>query len=100
MWQNNTLAIKPPFGLHWKRKKFASGVFCMGLVHWSRDPQTRISTNYSLKLGLTALFIHVKIILLHHENKTAIAVMNKYIWNYNNSLSNLLLVANNFNNGN
>ena len=38
--------------------------FCMGLMHYSWDPQVRISANFSLKLGFTALFTHLKIILL------------------------------------
>ena len=38
--------------------------FCVGPVHCSRDPQVRILTIFSLKLGLTILFTYLKIILL------------------------------------
>ena len=38
--------------------------FCMGLMHYSWDPQVQISANFSLKLGFMALFTHLKIILL------------------------------------
>ena len=33
-------------------------------VHCSRDPQVPYSATFSLKLGLTVLFTHLKIILL------------------------------------
>ena len=36
----------------------------MGPVHCSRDPQVRKNANIKLKLGPTALFTHLKIILL------------------------------------
>ena len=35
-------------------------------VHYLRDPQVRISTNFYLKLNPTALFIYLKIILLQY----------------------------------
>ena len=38
--------------------------FCVDPVHCSWDPQVQISTNFSLKLGSTTLFTHLKIILL------------------------------------
>ena len=40
--------------------------FCVGLMHYSRDPQIRILANFSLKLGPTVLFTHLKIILLQY----------------------------------
>ena len=36
----------------------------VGPVHCSRDPQTSFSVTFLLKIGLTALFTHLKIILL------------------------------------
>ena len=36
----------------------------VGPVHCSRDPQVLFSTKFSLKLGPTVLFTHLKIILL------------------------------------
>ena len=42
-----------------------SCVFCVGSVHRSQGPQVRISVKFSLKLGPTILFTHLKIILLH-----------------------------------
>ena len=36
----------------------------MGFMHCSRDPQVRNSANFKLKLGPTALFTYLKIILL------------------------------------
>ena len=47
-----------------KRKKMHVWVFSVGPVHCSRDLQVRILANFSLKLGPTALFTHLKIILL------------------------------------
>ena len=47
--------------------------FCVGLVHCSLDPQVRILTNFSLKLGLTVLFTHLKIILLQCFQFSAIS---------------------------
>ena len=38
----------------------------MSLVNSARNPQVWISTNFSLKLGPTALFTHLKIILLQY----------------------------------
>ena len=38
--------------------------FYMGPMYCSWDSQVRISANFSLKLGFTALFTHLKIILL------------------------------------
>ena len=38
--------------------------FCVGPVHCSRDPQVLFLANFSLKFGFTALFTHLKIILL------------------------------------
>ena len=39
-------------------------VFLVGSVHCLRDLQVRNLTNFSLKLGPTVLFTHLKIILL------------------------------------
>ena len=47
-------------------KLCVSAFFFVGPVHYSRDPLIRISTKFSLKLGPTALFIHLKIILLQY----------------------------------
>ena len=41
-------------------------IFSVDPVHCSRDPQVQILANFSLKLGLTALFTHLKIILLQY----------------------------------
>ena len=38
--------------------------FCMDLMHYLHDPQIRNSVTFSLKLDLTILFTHLKIILL------------------------------------
>jgi len=38
--------------------------FCVGLMHCSQDSQVWILVNFSLKLGFTALFTYLKIILL------------------------------------
>ena len=38
----------------------------VGLIHCSRDPQVRNSAKSTSKLDLTALFTHLKIILLQH----------------------------------
>ena len=38
--------------------------FLVGLVHCSRDPQIFFSTKFLFKMGHTALFTHLKIILL------------------------------------
>ena len=38
--------------------------FFYGFCALSRDPQVQNSVNFKLKLGLIALFIHLKIILL------------------------------------
>ena len=43
---------------------FNGCVFLVGLVHYSRDLQILFSAKKTLKLGLTALFTHLKIILL------------------------------------
>ena len=40
------------------------GVFPVGLVHCSQDPQTSFLLKISLKMDLTALFTYLKIILL------------------------------------
>ena len=45
----------------------------MGLMHCSRDLQVRVSTNFSLKLGLTVLFTYLKIILLQCFQFSAIS---------------------------
>ena len=42
------------------------GFFFVGPMHYSRDPQIQISANFSLKLGPTALFTYLKIILLQY----------------------------------
>ena len=47
-----------------KRKTQHACFFSMGPMYCSQDSQVRISANFTLKLGLTALFIHLKIILL------------------------------------
>ena len=39
-------------------------MFSVGPVHCSRDPQVRNLANFELKLSSTALFTHLKIILL------------------------------------
>ena len=39
-------------------------IFCVGPVHFSRDPHVQISANFSLKLGFMVLFTHLKFILL------------------------------------
>ena len=39
-------------------------VFSVGPLHCSRDPQIWKNTNVKLKLGPTALFTHLKIMLL------------------------------------
>ena len=42
-------------------------MYCsVGLMHCSRDPQTSFLTKISLKMSHTALFIHLKIILLQY----------------------------------
>ena len=43
---------------------FGSGHCSMGLVHCSRDSQTSFFNKIFIKMGLTALFTHLKIILL------------------------------------
>ena len=43
-----------------------SYVFCVRLVHCSRDLQILFSTKTTLKLGLIVLFTHLKIILLQY----------------------------------
>ena len=42
----------------------AFGLFPLGPVHCLRDSQVRNLANFALKLGLTVLFTHLKIILL------------------------------------
>ena len=42
---------KPRFGLHWKWKKIVFGVFPVGLMHCSRDPQVQKNANLTLKTG-------------------------------------------------
>ena len=42
----------------------AEAFFPVGPVHYLRDPQVSYSTTFYLKLSPTALFIHLKIILL------------------------------------
>ena len=44
----------------------------MDPVHWSRDLQVQNSVKFSLKLGLTALFTYLKIILLQFFQFSAI----------------------------
>ena len=44
----------------------ASGILCVGLMHCSLDPQISFFVKLSLKIGPTALFIHLKIILLQY----------------------------------
>jgi len=44
----------------------AFGLFSVGLVYCSRDLQVQISANLILKLGLTVLFTHFKIISLQY----------------------------------
>ena len=40
--------------------------FSMGLIYCSQDPQVQNLANITLKLGLTTLFTHLKIILLQY----------------------------------
>ena len=40
------------------------GIFSVGPMHYLQDPQVQKNENVKLKLGLTVLFIHLKIILL------------------------------------
>ena len=40
------------------------GVFSVDPMHYLQDPQVWKNENVKLKLGLTVLFIHLKIILL------------------------------------
>ena len=47
--------------------------FCMGPVRCSRDPQVLFSAKTTLKLGLTTLFTHLKIILLQCFQFSAIS---------------------------
>ena len=58
--------LKPRLSLDciekWKLERLA--FFSVGPVHCSRDPQVRKNANVKLKLSLTTLFIHLKIILL------------------------------------
>ena len=42
------------------------GLFSLGPVHYLRDPQVRKNANIKLKLDSTALFTHLKIILLQY----------------------------------
>ena len=48
------------FFFFWEKRVF------VGLVHCSWDSQTSFSAKLSLKMGLTALFTHLKIILLQY----------------------------------
>ena len=41
----------------------AEAFFLVGPVHCSQDPQVPYAATFSLKLGLTALFTYLKIIL-------------------------------------
>ena len=46
---------------------WALGISTVGPVHYSRDPQTFFfPLKLSLKMGLTVLFTHLKIILLQY----------------------------------
>ena len=57
-WLHDTM---PPYGklvFQWKR------FFSVSLIHYSRDLQVQNSATFSLKLGPTAPFTHLKIILL------------------------------------
>ena len=40
------------------------GIFSVGPMYYLQDPQVQKNENVKLKLGLTVLFIHLKIILL------------------------------------
>ena len=48
-------------------------IFYVGSVHCLRDPQVLFSAKTILKLGLTVLFTHLKIILLQHFQFLAIS---------------------------
>ena len=48
-------------------------VFFLGLMNRSRDPQVQNLAKSTLKLGPTALFIHLKIILLQYFQFSAIS---------------------------
>ena len=45
---------------------FVSYILNVSLVHYLRDPQISFLVKFSLKIGLTALFTHLKIILLQY----------------------------------
>ena len=45
-------------------KESAFGIFSVGPVHCSRDPQVQKNANVKLKMGPTTLFTLLKIILL------------------------------------
>ena len=47
-----------------KEKKFVFDVFIVDPVHCLRDSQVQKNANIKLKLGLTAVFTHLKTILL------------------------------------
>ena len=49
-----------------KEKKFVFNVFIVDPVHCLRDSQVQKNTNIKLKLGLTAVFTHLKTILLQY----------------------------------
>ena len=50
-------------------------VFSVGPVHYSWDSQVQISANFSLKLGPTILFTHLKILLLQYFQFSIINVI-------------------------
>ena len=59
---------KAGFGLRWRGGGGGRHVcvFSVGPVHYSWDSQVQISANFSLKLGPTILFTHLKILLLQY----------------------------------
>ena len=51
-------------GWIWIAMRLRLEMHLCGPLHYSQDPQVQFLANFSLKLGPTALFIHLKIILL------------------------------------
>ena len=63
----SVLLVKCEFGCFWKLKVLRVCVFFfLDLVHYSQDSQVQENTNLTLKLDLTILFTHLKIILLQY----------------------------------
>ena len=62
-----------------KSNKTCVCVFSVGPVHCLQDPQVQISTNFSLKLSLIAIFTHLKFILLQCSQFLAISSIQTYL---------------------